>query len=840
MKFIKLYIFVVLLSLSNTSVLSQSFEAYQPLSRYLSTLETNYDINFSYADEEVEYIVVSRLKQSSTLDNHLSHLRQTTPFEYDNYSGNTILVIPQSDSSMVCLSIIDEISKKAIKNAILKSGNFTFKSNQNGLIKLPKPSKIRSSILFANGFLSKDVPNTLFQDNIECNQLTLKPFFELLDEVLLSDFLTSGIKKFTSGALEINYKEFGLLPGLVEPDVLQSLQALPGITSRKESVSYLNVRGGTHDQNLFLWDGIKMYHTSHFFGMISAFNPYMTEKVSLIKNGTSSKYGDGVSSLINMRTNDSIAKTHKASLGVNSINVDAVVQTPLFKKSSLEFSFRHSINSLWESPTYNRYFDKVFQNTEVTNFEPEERFQNNEFSFFDTSLNYKYQFSNKDYFKLSFFLSNDEFSLNRFELEDNNLNTRSSDLNQTNLAFGGFYERNWSKHTSTQLQVYTTNYQQSSTNTNQLNQQKLEQLNEVQENSLRLNLQTKLSPSISLEAGYQLNETRVLNLETINDPSFFREAQNSILSNSLYTQIGYVSKNNHLNLKLGGRLNHYSKFNKVIAEPRFNLSYRLLDDLFFELLGERKSQVTSQIIDLQNDFLGVENRRWVLSNLDNRPIIRSQQTSAGFNYVKTNWFINTDLFFKKIEGITSLGQGFQNQFQFLQDHGSYEIRGLDVLVNRNFKVLSGWMSYSLSENKYQFENLEPPKFHNNLDIRHVISMGFNYEKNGLKLSTGFNWHSGAPTTITSQDQPDPLLQIEFETPNAERLQDYFRWDFSSTYTFRLYRKVKALAGISFWNLLGNTNLNNQFYLIDEAAQKVKSYQQKGLNFTPNIMFRLTF
>ena len=149
--------------------------------------------------------------------------------------------------------------------------------------------------------------------------------------------MTKGIQKIASGGLEINYKEFGLLPGLVEPDVLQSLQAIPGITSRKESVSYLNVRGGTHDQNLFLWDGIKMYNTSHFFGMISAFNPYMTKKVTLVKNGTSSKYGDGVSSLINMKTGKAVINRLKAEAGVNLINVDALVEAPLSKKSSIEF-----------------------------------------------------------------------------------------------------------------------------------------------------------------------------------------------------------------------------------------------------------------------------------------------------------------------------------------------------------------------------------------------------------------------------------------------------------------------------------------------------------------------
>lgn len=64
----------------------------------------------------------------------------------------------------------------------------------------------------------------------------------------------------------MNTAEFGILPGLIEPDILQTVQALPGIKSIDETVSDINVRGGTNDQNLILWNGIKMYQSGHFLG----------------------------------------------------------------------------------------------------------------------------------------------------------------------------------------------------------------------------------------------------------------------------------------------------------------------------------------------------------------------------------------------------------------------------------------------------------------------------------------------------------------------------------------------------------------------------------------------
>jgi hypothetical protein len=35
--------------------------------------------------------------------------------------------------------------------------------------------------------------------------------------------------------------------------------------STNESIANINVRGGTNDQNLMLWDNIKMYHSGHFW-----------------------------------------------------------------------------------------------------------------------------------------------------------------------------------------------------------------------------------------------------------------------------------------------------------------------------------------------------------------------------------------------------------------------------------------------------------------------------------------------------------------------------------------------------------------------------------------------
>ncbi|WP_372937409.1 TonB-dependent receptor plug domain-containing protein [Seonamhaeicola sp.] len=140
---------------------------------------------------------------------------------------------------------------------------------------------------------------------------------QTLEEVIVTNYLTTGLTKFNDGSITIKPETFGILPGLIEPDVLQTIQALPGVISTDETVSNINVRGGTHDQNLLLWDGIKMYQSGHFFGLISAFNPYIPKKINVYKNGTSAKYGEGISSIIDMQLPNEIDNEFKAGGGLN-------------------------------------------------------------------------------------------------------------------------------------------------------------------------------------------------------------------------------------------------------------------------------------------------------------------------------------------------------------------------------------------------------------------------------------------------------------------------------------------------------------------------------------------
>ncbi|GAA0725113.1 carboxypeptidase-like regulatory domain-containing protein [Aquimarina litoralis] len=827
----KILVSIVLIFFILFSGYSQTKKDKYPLTYILTDIQQLYGFDFSYVNKELENIFIKKPDQNLSFEEILLYLKKNTPFEYTKLSNKTVTVqfIPQN----IC-GIIYNTEQQVIADASILSSKNSVISNSKGkfslLVDFPN-EKITISFL---GYAPVTISAFNFI-NQPCKKITLTPKFEYLNEIVINDYLIKGIDKQLDGSIQIDYNDFGILPGLVEPDLLQTIQALPGVLSVNETVSDINVRGGTNDQNLILWDGIKMYQSSHFFGLISAFNPFLTKNVQVFKNGSSARYGDGVSSVIAMNTSDKINKELDASIGLNLISADTYIDTPIGKKSSVQFAIRHSINDILETPTYDQYFDKAFQNSEViSNGNSGQRF-----SFYDISLRWLYQLSDKDLIKINGLVmrNNLVFQENSF---DNQMDiSRESSAKQNNLVSGLLYQRNWSDTFKTELLLYGTNYQLETINSDIQNNQRLLQENDVLENGLKLNTELKVSTNLNLKNGYQFNETGITYLQDLNNPTFRNLTKEVIRTHSIFSEIAYRSKDGSLYGNLGARLNYLEKFDKYILEPRINFYKRFSNHFTLEILGEIKSQSTSQIIDLQNDFLGIENRRWVLSNDNNIPVLKSNQISVGLSYNHDNWLISTDIYRKEVSGIITRSQGFQNQFEFSDDHGAYEVLGIDFLINKRFKNFSTWLSYSYADNTYSFNNLIPSNFANNIDIRHNINFAAAYNRNNLKISAGINWHSGKPNTLPDFANNDMQDTITYEAPNSSRLNNYIRVDLSATYRFKINNYVSGLTGVSLWNVLDQENTFNQYYSLNDANQ-IEEIQEFGLGVTPNAFFRLSF
>ena len=144
--------------------------------------------------------------------------------------------------------------------------------------------------------------------------------------------------------------------------------------------------------------------------------------------------------------------------------------------------------------------------------------------------------------------------------------------------------------------------------------------------------------------------------------------------------------------KAGTRINYIEKFNKYSVEPRVQFSYGISKSLNVELLGELKSQNSQQIIYLQKDYFGIEKRRWVLSDNTTIPIQKSKQISLNLFYKKNDWLLDIENFYKKVNGITTSSQGFQNQLEFIKTTGDYEVLGTEILIQKKMNHFLTWLS----------------------------------------------------------------------------------------------------------------------------------------------------
>ncbi|MFH6769994.1 TonB-dependent receptor plug domain-containing protein [Gaetbulibacter aquiaggeris] len=664
-----------------------------------------------------------------------------------------------------------------------------------------------------------------------------------LEEVVITNYLTKGIIKLNDGSTTIKPEAFGILPGLIEPDILQTIQALPGVLSIDETVSNINIRGGTHDQNLFLWDGIKMYQSGHFFGLISAFNPYTTKQVKVSKNGTSAKYGDGISSVIDMQLSNTIDNKFKTGAGFNLINADAYAKIPLSRKTELQLATRRSITDLIVTPTYNQYFKRIFQDSDLTNTIDDRSSisQNEDFYFYDITAKFLYDITTKDKIRINFLNVNNALKYDEQSTINNNNEALKSNLSQKNLALGITYTKDWNERLSTTGQVYLSKYDLNATNFDILNNQRLIQENEVTDGSVKFDLNYNANHTVKINGGYQFSEIGISNLEDVNNPVFKSYIKEVVRSHAIYAESSILTNNAFTNLKVGARLNYHEKFNMLLFEPRLSFSQRFLNYFRLEIQGEIKSQTTSQIIDLQNDFLGIEKRRWILSNNKNVPVIKSKQISTGIQFNKNNLLISAEIYLKDVDGITTRSQGFQNQYQFVNDIGSYQIKGIDLLMNKQFNnVISSWIGYSFSKNDYTFDTLNNgASFPNNADIRHALTVAGTYTYNQFKLALGLNWHSGKPATNPVVENEVVDEAINYEAPNSSHLRDYLRADCSATYDFNISEKTHAIIGASVWNLSNKKNIINTYYTLDNQ-NKVTKVENQSLGITPNVSFRLRF
>lgn len=814
----------------------------------LDKISQKHQVNFNYIEDEIVVFLLEEPYKDWTLQQKIDYIKQETKLQFKiiNEVYYTIFNDKKLDKPL-CGYLIDSETNTAIENANITIDKTTISttSNTKGYFELP--------IISANKIIISYVGYQSLQTNskdlyvVDCPKIKLVAIVLELEEINAFRYLTTGIIKKNNGTIVIKPKKFGLLPGLIEPDVFQTIQQILGITSVDETISNINVRGGTHDQNLFLWNGMRLFQTGHFFGLISALNPNLANNITISKNGSSAFYGESTSSVIDITTHSDKIENGKSAIGVNMLNADFYTKFKTSENSNLEFSGRRSFTDFLNSPTYENYSNRIFQNTEVTNLSDNKNinFKSDEnFYFYDFTAQFHQKIGKKSDLFIDLITISNQLDLKQSKIENFNVIQKNSFLAQTTYGGNIQFKTIWNEKNNSEINVYSTFYEVNSENESITTNQLLNQENSVFDSGLKLQNNYQINPKIILKNGYQFNEIGIRNFDKITTPFFSRNIKNILRSHALIAEIAYKSKNEKLKSNSGIRANYIQEFSELIIEPRIQINYELSNTFQIEFLAETKNQTTSQIIDLQQDFLGIEKRRWIVSKKDEVPIQKNKQISIGFTFKKNNWLIVLDNFYKNVNGVTSQSQGFQNQLEFLRINGAYTIVGSELLVQKQINKLTTWISYSYNKNNYQFNDFIPNQFPNNFEIKHHFGFASIYNFKNLKIAFGGNWNTGKPTTNLVTNNaiflvPD-VPTFEYKLPNSSNLDDYFQLNFSSSYGFDLSKKSKLQFGFSIQNVLDNKNIINQNFRINSATNVAEKVNTFSLERTFNGFLRIVF
>lgn len=838
-----LYLLLILL-LNFTCVIAQKNVGEISLKTVLLEIEQKHRIVFNYIEDEIAVFKLTPPEENWELSQKIDYITRQTNLHFKVFSDKyyTIYNNPKFDKPL-CGFLVDEQTLEPIENAFITIENTAVQvsSNVDGFFELPIISTNDISIIHQSYEPLRIAPRKLYDPG--CPQVLLKPHVSPLTEVIAHQFMTSGIAQKKDGSLKIKPKKFGLLPGLIEPDVLQTLQQLPGVNSTDETISNLSVRGGSHDQNLFLWNGIRMFQTGHFFGLISVFNPSLTHEITFTKNGTSAFFGESVSSLVNISThNEKIEKTG-ARLSANMISAEANARLQLSKKAYIEISGRRSLTDFINSPTYQKFNDRVFQNTIITDLNantPNNISSNKRFYFYDLTFHYFQKIAAKHELSVDAITIRNTLGIDQYKTDAE----KFSRWGQENYGAALQWKSQWNQHHQTQIQLSTSSYKLNAFNESVTDNQTTQQSNEVLNYGIKIKHEYQFSESWSLNLGYVLDELGVANSDQINEPEFNRNIKNVSRNHAGITEFEYKPKHNKTRLSWGTRFNYYSKFGLLRTEPRFTWQQSLTENWSLNLSGEFKSQSLQQIIDQQRDFLGLEKRRWIMADEKNIPLQKSKQIGIGLSFKNKSWLLNLENFYKKVDGITAPEEGFQNQFEFSKSAGEYEIFGSEIFIQKNFKKWYTWLSYTFNQNTYWFANLYDQKFPNNYELVYSLTNAVIYDWKSLKIAVGSRWHSGKPYTtpasyvVNNTNPANPT--IDYNSPNNKRLSDYFQLNASASKTWKTEKGPSIEVGVSVLNILGKRSLIHRYYRINATGDGIENVDIYALGRTPNLSVKFSF
>lgn len=230
-----------------------------------------------------------------------------------------------------------------ISNVIIKvqSSNITAKTDSLGKFNLLLAPGLRIINFKLLGYVPKTVQVKLLVGQYFELKTTMFRDLKMLDEVKVEDKTSRN-----QNMVRLNPKLINQLPN-VSGNFESILKQLPGVSVNNELSSQYSVRGGNFDENLIYINDIEIYkpflvRNGQQEGL-SLINPDLVNNVKFSAGGFGARYGDKLSSVLDIQYKNSDTTRFQVGVGTNGVSATAFSGPGKFKYA---FGFRQKQNRL--------------------------------------------------------------------------------------------------------------------------------------------------------------------------------------------------------------------------------------------------------------------------------------------------------------------------------------------------------------------------------------------------------------------------------------------------------------------------------------------------------------
>lgn len=725
-------------------------------------------------------------------------------------------------------------------------------TNHDGYFTLYSVANDTETLVFK--YLGYETQHFHLSPEIDVNQIfvELVPATGSLDEVVIIKEREDVLKiPDKIGVIQTTAAKIAELPAMGEKDIFRIFQLMPGISGSNESSASMYVRGGTPDQNLILYDGFSIYHQEHLLGVFSAFNVNAVKDIELHKGGFDAKYGGRLSSVMEIVGKTGNDKQFNLGGDIGLLGANTYMEIPFNEKGSFFIAGRRS----FQSSLYNKFSDVYSENESDMGGRGTMRNQSRPKSYFyDLNAKLTYNVSKRDIMSLSLFNGEDKLDNSRDSFGSTEMGGTITDKsNWGNIGSSLKWSRNWDeKLYSNALASFSHYYNgrhrlnnQESTGGNSavLFDQNTKENNDLWDYSLKIDNEYKLTTHNKLEFGLNYSYFKIDYTYDKQDSISVIDMNNRGNLLALYAQYRW-KLTDKLTLLSGMRTSYYDVTSKIYPEPRAQLYYKYNDRLRFKASTGLYNQFSNRVV--REDISAGSRDIWLLSDDKTIPVSKAIHYIVGGTYETSMYIIDVEAYYKSLKNISEFTLRFAPSLSNTTSYdeffyvGDGYTRGIDILAQKKYGKITGWVGYTLSETRYKFPVYGDGYFPANQDVTHEFKTALICKLvKDFTFSLTWIYATGKPYTrpiggyALHTPNNGTLNFLVVDGKNNARYPDYHRMDFSVKYDMSFIKSFKTSLSLSFFNVYDKANVWYKDFSYD-ASWGLTENNVNLMGFTPNI------